>query len=54
MPKLVRVAPSTWREMLPVLLMAVEYGDEEGKRMAYAEFKRMAEAADAYNDSLTS
>ena len=35
----------TWPGMLPALVLLLEYGTEEGKRIAYVELERMAHAA---------
>lgn len=39
----------TWRALLPVFLLALEEGTEEGKQIAREELGRMADAADGYN-----
>ncbi len=42
-------ATPTWAAILPILLAVLEDGDAEGRKMARAELRRMADAADAYN-----
>ena len=41
--------PPSWAGVLPILLAVLENGTEEGRRIARAELRRMADAADAYN-----
>lgn len=50
-PGLVRVidATPTWAAVLPMLRAAVENGTPEGRRIAWEELARMAEAADRFN-----
>jgi hypothetical protein len=38
----------TWSGILPALLIVLEDGTEEGKKLARIELKRMAEIADKY------
>lgn len=38
----------TWRSILPVLVLAVEQGTPEGRRIALEELNRMADIADEY------
>jgi hypothetical protein len=40
----------TWQGVLPILLAALEDGTKEGKRIAREELRRMAEAADKFNE----
>jgi len=47
MAKLIDITP-TWSAILPLLIIAIENGNDEGKRAARTELKRMAELADAY------
>ena len=42
-------ATPTWSAVLPMLLMVLERGTEQGKHDAREELKRMARAADAAN-----
>lgn len=42
----------SWRAVLPAILLALDHGGDEGKRIAKEELARMAEAADAYNASV--
>jgi len=42
----------TWRAILPYLLLGVENGNAEGRKIAIEELQRMADAADAYNASV--
>lgn len=39
----------TWSAVLPILLAAIESGNEEGRRIAKLELSRMAQAADQFN-----
>ena len=39
----------TWASLLPALLRVHEVGSAEGKRIAFEELCRMAEAADLHN-----
>lgn len=39
----------TWEGILPGLLWVLQDGDNEGKRIAKEELKRMAKAADLWN-----
>lgn len=45
--------PPIWAGILPILLAVLENGNAEGRRMARAELRRMADAADAYNLTTT-
>lgn len=38
----------TWRGVLPMLLLVVENGTGEGRRVAIEELERMADTADAH------
>lgn len=38
----------TWSAILPVLILALEQGNEEGKHAAREELARMAKIADAH------
>lgn len=42
----------TWRGILPYLILSVENGNAEGRKIAIEELQRMADAADAYNASV--
>lgn len=42
----------TWQGSLPYLFVVLEDGTPEGKRLAKEELKKMATAADAYNELL--
>jgi len=42
----------TWRAILPYLLLGIENGNAEGRKIAIEELQRMADAADAYNKSV--
>lgn len=44
-------ATPTWAGILPMLRAAVENGTAEGRRIAWEELARMAEAADKWNAS---
>lgn len=41
----------TWRGVLPYLMLGLEQGNEEGKKLARLELAKMAEAADLWNAS---
>lgn len=49
--RVVDVTP-TWRAILPMLRAAIEDGTAEGRRIAWGELERMAEAADKWNASV--
>lgn len=40
----------TWASMLPALIAVLRDGTIEGQRMAEGELRRMADAADRYNN----
>lgn len=40
----------TWQAVLPILLVTLESGAEEDKKIARKELRRMAEAADRFNE----
>ena len=40
----------TWQAVLPILFAALEDGTDEGKKIAREELRRMAQAADRYNE----
>jgi hypothetical protein len=40
----------TWTQILPALLLVLDAGNEEGKKIAREELKRMAIAADYFNN----
>jgi len=42
----------TWSAVLPILILAMTNGTDEGRKMATEELKNMAKAADAYNSSV--
>ncbi len=42
----------SWTGLLPVMLVVLEDGDREGKRLVGAEFRRMAMLADLGNEAL--
>jgi len=42
----------TWSAVLPILILALTNGTDEGRKMATEELKNMAKAADAYNSSV--
>ena len=44
--------PPLWSGILPALIAVLQTGTAEGQRMAIAELYRMAEAADAYNETV--
>ncbi|SPA50629.1 hypothetical protein [Cupriavidus taiwanensis] len=48
--RVIDVTP-TWSAVLPYLLVGIESGNAEGKRIAREELARMARAADLYNAS---
>jgi hypothetical protein len=39
----------TWRAIVPILLMGIENGNADGRKIAMEEIYRMADAADAFN-----
>ena len=41
-----------WSGILPALIAVLQTGGDEGRRMAIAELYKMAEAADAYNETV--
>lgn len=41
-------ATPKWSQVLPLLIMGLEHGSEEGKRVARKELERMARLADAF------
>lgn len=40
--------PVTWQGTLPLILLVLTNGDEEGRKMAREELTRMAQLADLY------
>lgn len=40
----------TWRGILPALIMVLENGSNEGRDLAKDELRRMAHAADQWNE----
>jgi len=42
----------TWRGILPYLILGIENGTAEGRKIAIEELQRMADAADAFNASV--
>jgi len=48
----VRDATPTWSAVLPVLIAALQDGDETGKDLARGQLRRMAAVADLGNDAL--
>ena len=47
-PRTIDITP-TWAALLPVFRAVLDNGTDEGKRMAWEELARMAEAADQWN-----
>jgi hypothetical protein len=45
-PESIQIAPESWVEMLPILLMLLQNGDAKGKAKAKQELNRMAKVAD--------
>lgn len=41
----------TWTQILPMLLHVIEHGEEPGKQAVRDELRRMAKAADAWNEN---
>lgn len=39
-----------WAALVPLLATALEFGTNKGKRMALAELREMAKAADLWNE----
>jgi len=42
----------TWRAILPIILIGLENGNEDGRKIAMQELYRLADIADAYNASV--
>lgn len=42
----------TWSNVADIIILAIEHGTEEGKKMAKDELKKMAKVADLYVESL--
>lgn len=42
----------TWKQILPALLLILDRGSKQGRDSAIEELNRMAEAADAWNESV--
>jgi hypothetical protein len=47
-PNAIDVTP-TWAAVLPILIAAIENGNEKGRKAAREELLRMAQAADKFN-----
>lgn len=39
----------TWADVLPILILGLDSGNAEGRKVAREELKRMADAADKWN-----
>jgi hypothetical protein len=51
-PGATRYLTPNWRSILPLLLHAYEFGETEGRQIAWEELSRMAQAADLWNASV--
>lgn len=47
----VRIAPTSWSNIVDMMLRSYPSMNEEGKKEVETEFRRMAKAADAYNSN---